>query len=43
MKHRIVEFLVREMGFALFAIEANLPEAYRVNNYVLTGRAIPSN
>ena len=27
MKHRLVEFLSSEMGFTLFAIEANLPEA----------------
>ncbi len=41
MKHRLVEFLASEMGFTLFAIEANMPEAYRVNNYVLTGKGDP--
>ena len=37
MKHRILEFLVQEMDFTLFAIEANWMEANRVNDYVLTG------
>jgi erythromycin esterase-like protein len=37
MKHRILEFLASEMGFTIFSIEANMPEAYRVNDYVLTG------
>ncbi len=37
MKHRIVRFLVEEMGFTVFAIEANMPEARAVNRYVLNG------
>lgn len=37
MKHRLVEFLATEMGFTIFSIEANMPEAYRINNYVLYG------
>jgi erythromycin esterase len=41
MKHRLTEFLVHELGFTLFAIEANMPEAYRVNEYVLTGKGDP--
>lgn len=41
MKHRLTEFLASEMGFTLFAIEANMPEAYRVNEYVLTGQGDP--
>ncbi len=31
MKHRLVEFLATEMGFNPFAIEANMPEAQRLN------------
>lgn len=42
MKHRLLEFLVTEMGFTHFAIEANMPEAYRVNEYVLTGVGDPA-
>ena len=41
MKHRLTEFLATEMGFTLFAIEANMPEAYRINEYVLTGEGDP--
>lgn len=37
LKHRMLEFLVEEMGFRIFAIEANWTEALRVNNYVLRG------
>ena len=41
MKHRMLEFLVKEMGFRFFAIEANLTEAYVVNEYVLYGKGDP--
>ena len=41
MKHRLTEYLAREKGFTVFAIEANMPEARRVNEYVLTGRGDP--
>jgi erythromycin esterase len=37
MKHRILEYLVEEMGFTVFAIEAGLPEADAVDDYVLNG------
>jgi erythromycin esterase len=41
LKHRITEYLASEMGFTLFAIEANMPEAYRINDYVLGGKGDP--
>jgi erythromycin esterase-like protein len=41
LKHRLVEFLAAEMGFTIFSIEANMPEAYRLNDYVLHGRGDP--
>jgi erythromycin esterase len=41
MKHRLVEFLVSELGYSLFAIEANMPEARRLNDYVLGGDGDP--
>ena len=41
IKRRIVQFLAEEMGFAVFSIEANMPEAYRLNEYVLTGEGDP--
>src|SRR5262245_38401884 len=30
------------MGFTIFSIEANLPEAYRLNDYVLEGKGDPA-
>src|SRR5215813_6529799 len=41
LKHRMLEFLASEMGFTIFSIEANMPEAYRLNEYVLTGKGDP--
>lgn len=41
MKHRITQFLAAEMGFTIFSIEANMPEAYRLNDYVLHGQGDP--
>ncbi len=42
LKHRLLEFLATEMGFTVFSIEANLPEAYRLNDYVLEGTGDPA-
>ena len=42
MKHRVLEFLVEEMDFNVFAIEATWPEANRVNEYVHTGQGDPA-
>jgi erythromycin esterase-like protein len=41
LKHRMLEFLATEMGFTIFSIEANMPEAYRLNDYVLNGKGDP--
>lgn len=41
-KHRLLEFLVKEMGFTLFAIEASFPAALNVNRYVLYGEGDPA-
>jgi erythromycin esterase-like protein len=41
LKHRMLEFLASEMGFTIFSIEANMPEAYRLNDYVLNGAGDP--
>ena len=38
LKHRMLEFLVTEMGFNIFAIEATMPECFDINELVLTGR-----
>jgi erythromycin esterase-like protein len=41
MKHRMVEFLASRKGFTIFSIEANMPEAYRLNDFVLKGEGDP--
>lgn len=41
LKHRMLEFLTTEKGFTIFSIEANMPEAYRLNDYVLNGNGDP--
>lgn len=41
-KHRMLEFLVQEMGFTAFAIEAQLAESEDINEYVLTGKGDPA-
>lgn len=42
LKHRLLEYLATEMGFTIFSIEANMPEAYRLNDYVLNGNGDPA-
>lgn len=42
LKHRMLEFLVHEMGFNIFAIEATMPESFDINEYVLTGQGDPA-
>lgn len=41
MKHRLTRLLAGEADFNVFAIEANLPEARALNQYVLTGEGDP--
>ena len=41
MKARILRFLVEEMGFNTFAIEATWPESRRIDHYVRTGEGDP--
>jgi len=42
MKHRLLEYLVRERGFTLFSIEASMTESYRLEDYVLRGEGNPA-
>jgi len=42
LKHRMLEFLVEEMGFRDFAIEANLPEAFAIDDYLQSGQGDPA-
>lgn len=38
LKHRMLEFLVKEMGFTVFAIEASYAGCRNINDYVLRGK-----
>jgi erythromycin esterase len=42
LKHRMLEFLVNEMGFTVFGMEATMLEAFDINEYVLTGKGDPA-
>ncbi len=42
LKHRLLELLVSEMGFTVFAIEANWPESLAIDDYVLRGKGDPA-
>lgn len=42
MKHRVLEYLVRERGFRNFGIEATWAEATRINRYLHTGEGDPA-
>jgi erythromycin esterase len=41
MKHRLLEYLVREKGFTVFAMEANWPESHAADRYIKTGEGDP--
>ncbi len=41
MKARILRFLVEEVGFNTFAIEATWPESWRFDHYVRSGEGDP--
>jgi erythromycin esterase len=38
MKHRMLEFLVKEMGYTSFYIEASMSRCRYINDYVLSGK-----
>ncbi len=41
MKQRIVEYLAKNLGFTIVAVEADMPQAAAINNYVLHGIGKP--
>jgi erythromycin esterase-like protein len=41
LKHRMIEYLATRKGFTIFSIEASMPEAYRLNDFVLRGEGDP--
>lgn len=40
-KHRLLEFLVREKGFTVFAMESNWPSSQAADRYIKTGHGDP--
>lgn len=42
LKHRMLEFLVEQMGFSVFGVEANLPESLVINDHVSNGKGDPA-
>jgi erythromycin esterase len=41
MKNRIIQYLSVNNGFDIFSIEANMPEAYKLNDYTVRGEGDP--
>ena len=41
MKTKIARYLIEKCGFNIFAIEAAMPEAYNLNEYILKGKGDP--
>ncbi len=37
MKHRLVEYLTTNSGFTIFSVEAGMPEAHKINDYIQGG------
>lgn len=41
MKHRIIKYLTQEDDFDIFSMEANMPEAYNINEYTIDQKGDP--
>jgi len=41
MKNRIIKYLAQNKDFDIFSIEANMPESYRLNEYIIEGKGDP--
>ena len=41
MKNRIIQYLANNNGFDIFSMEANMPEAYKLNEYTIRGKGDP--
>ncbi|MDR2040241.1 MAG: erythromycin esterase family protein [Bacteroidales bacterium] len=41
MKHRILKYMCEKKGFNIFSIEANMPESYKLNQYIIDGEGDP--
>ncbi len=42
LKHRLIEFLIEEMGFTVLAMEESVPQAMQLNEYLHDGVADPA-
>lgn len=42
MKHRIMKYLAKNKNFNVFSIEGNMPEAYKLNDYIIDGKGNPT-
>ena len=42
MKDRLIRYLTLKAGFDIFSIEGNMPEAYKINQYVLNNIGNPT-
>lgn len=42
MKHRIIKYLNEQHNFDVFSMEANMPEANRLNEYIIDGQGNPT-
>lgn len=42
MKHRIIKYLAEFLSFDIFSIEANMPESYKLNEYIIDGAGNPT-
>lgn len=40
MKHRVIKYLVSELGFSIFCIEANMPSCEKLNQFILHGKGV---
>ena len=41
MKHRLVKYLAEKKDFKIFSMEANMPEAYKLNEYIIGQKGNP--
>jgi erythromycin esterase len=41
MKNRIIQYLATNNGFNIFSIEENMPESYKLNDYIIRGEGDP--
>ena len=41
MENRIIQYLATNYGFNIFSIEGNMPEAYKLNDYIVRGEGDP--